>query len=169
MELKNYLGAVEAYSHAVDGYGQHVSRLTDVLYNRGLAYDRLDWVKRARVDYKACLHYSPRDSDALIYVGILELDNGQLGRARKHLEGAAAIDPPANWQLADAYIERGKVEQARTLLQLAIDAGEAWALQDLAYLAEQDGDNAAAKRLLMNAIDLGVPGARTQLTELTEQ
>jgi tetratricopeptide (TPR) repeat protein len=167
MDCKNYRTAADAYSHAIHGFSHDVERQAEALWCRGLAYDRQGLVTRARTDYTAALHLSPNHVDVLVNIGTLELDDGRPKTARRYLARAAAVDAKANWRLADIHIERGQAKQARRLLQLAFNAGETRALLDLAYLAQQDGDKTAAKQLLMRAIDLDVPGAEEQLTELT--
>jgi tetratricopeptide (TPR) repeat protein len=125
--LGQHAGAIDAYTHAIrDGYPSFVSR--------GLSYEQLEDWGAARNDYLSALELDPKDVDALVDLGTLELSLGRAAEAAVRLSAAASLDPQANWQLADAYLARNKIAEAKDALLEAIDAGELRANLDLARL-----------------------------------
>lgn len=96
-------------------------------------------------------------------LGTLELSDGQIEKARKNLERAAALDPQANWQLSDLYVETGERDRARVALRKAVEAGEPRSLLDIASLEWEAGHPREAYRALQEAIEQHVEGAQELL------
>ncbi len=154
-DFGDFLGATEAYTHAIEkGY-------TASYVNRGLCFEQLDDTQAAYSDYMAALEQDPDDVKALIDLGTLELENGDVDGARLHLTAAAGIDPRANWQLADVLIRASDRHGARELLSKAIAAGELRAYLELAELADTEGDP-RAEEYFRHAVSSGARDARRE-------
>ncbi|GGJ56522.1 tetratricopeptide repeat protein [Streptomyces brasiliensis] len=84
--------------------------------------------------------------------------------ARDHAASAADLNA-----LADAAKWRCRYRIATDLYRRAADAGDAWALMELARLREQAGDADGAQRLYQQAADVGEPRVLWELAQLREK
>ncbi|MDO7880712.1 tetratricopeptide repeat protein [Salinibacterium soli] len=151
----DYEGAIDSFSRAI----QH--DYNPSLVSRGLAYEYLLMNAEATADYLEALRRDPGDLEALINLGTLYVEEGQLPSARELLERAAAIDPTANWQLSDVYLESADWNGAIAVADLAIAAGEPRAHLARALAREALGDDPVPDfRAAVEA------GARTAESEL---
>lgn len=158
LDLGDYRAATVAYSKGdFESVALHV--------NRGLAFDRLGELAPAREEYEIALRMEPNNVNALTDLGTLELDEGNLVRARALLERAAEIDPTVNWQLIDVYIEEADLDAAARTASAAIEAGEVRAYIDLAQIEAERGDWARSDAAYEAAIAHGVDGAAEDLEE----
>jgi len=153
LELENFEGAISAYAHMRE------LRAEDYV-NRGLCHDRLGQYPSARSDYEKALELLPGDTDALVNLGTLELQQKNLMRALELLQTVAESDPLANWQLSDVFVETGDLDRAAEVLWIAINAGERRALLDLATVEARRGNEKSAEAVYQRARREGVPGAQ---------
>lgn len=144
-ELGNYLEALDAYDHVVE-------ILPDSHNNRGLVFEAMGEIDRAREEYERGLSELPEDVDMLVNLGTLEVQEGNLDRAEVVLQHAARLDARASWQLADVYRFRSEWEKANATLLAALDAGERGALRDLALVNEFAGNSSLADDYLREAM-----------------
>lgn len=153
----DFEGAISAYTKAIDlGYPSYV--------NRGFNFEQLDQPEAAKKDYLEALVVLPNDVDAMVDLGTLELSLGSVAEATKWLTAAAALDPKANWQLADALVAAGgHPEEALTALNLAIAAGEGRAHLDLALLESEHAPRELVISHFLTAIEAGARFARREL------
>lgn len=126
----DYMGAIAAYGRAVDEIG-------DARLNRGLCWEMVDEFERARADYLSVLRGNPRDVDALVNIGTLELGEGNVALAKQYLLQAVILDEKCNWQLADVFLEDGDLERAAEALETAFQAGESRAWPQLQEVRER--------------------------------
>lgn len=155
-------GAIDAYTTAIDrGYPSFV--------NRGLCFESVANWNVARGDYLAALVLDPIDVDALVDLGTLELSQGHVAEGALRLRAAAALDPQANWQLADAYLAHNKFADAEKALHLAIEAGEPRAYRDLANLLMDSSPPTTIEKYFLTAISAGSSLARRDLVIYLDQ
>lgn len=98
----------------------------------------------------------PDDVAALVNLGTLECDEGNLEEARVLLGRAAELDPTANWVFADVFIEEDDLDRAAEVLCIAIDAGETKAYLDLAYVEHNRGHEPVAREAFASATAQGL-------------
>lgn len=163
--VRYHLGKQE---EAIQAYSRATELPVEGLVNRGLCYEYVGMPDSARADYIAALELAPHDVDALVDLGTLELKEGNVQAAQRHLKDAAKIDPTANWQLSDVYVELEDLDSAARVLQAAIDAGEGRALLDLAWVESDRENYADALLLYRRAAAEGIEGAVEELAEFLE-
>lgn len=162
-------GSLEKYEEAVDSYSRADTLTAEMLLNRGLCLERLDRIEDARTDYLAALELNPDDADVLVNLGTLELAEGKTPRALELLERAAQLDPLANWQLSDVFIEMDDLDKSAEVLQIAIQAGENRAHLDLARVEDDRGNRERALELYRQAVAEDISGAETDLEEFLNE
>lgn len=158
LDLGDFLGAVAAYSRAVE-------QVPDVRVNRGLAYEKLGDLKAARADYEKALQDYPDDVDALVNLGTLLLAADESSEAYALLERAAELDPTAIWAFGDALLAVGRRDEARAAYEAALQGGELRAHLDLANLDDEEGHLADAKGHFEAAVAAGATGARSDFAD----
>lgn len=153
---------VEQYEGAIDSFSRAIHQdYKPSLVSRGLAYEHLLMNAEARADYLEALRCDPDDLEALINLGTLYVEEGQLQSARELLERAAAIDPTVNWQLSDVYLESADWNGAIAVADLAIAAGEPRAHLERALAREALGDDPVAD--FRAAVEAGAITAESEL------
>ena len=100
--LKNY----EKYSEAIEAYNEAISRITeinknhwDLLYSRGMAYERSSQWEKAESDFLKVLNFVPNQPEVLNYLGYSWIEQGlNIEKAKNFLIKAYKSRP------ADPYI-----------------------------------------------------------------
>lgn len=152
-DMEEFQMAVAAYSQAILlGYESEV--------NRGYCYEKLGDLDQAEKDYRHALFVNPKDLDALVDLGTLLMEVGELDEAGDLLKQAASLDPKLGWQYADLLIELDLLSEAFVALETAVQAGEPRAHLDLAVLYANQGDTERTVSQFEAAISSHVKGAR---------
>jgi len=114
-------------------------------------------------DYHRVLSTDPRHVDALINLGMLSYDGGDLEKAADCFRSAVALEENnavAQFNLGSVLEEMGELEQARQHLRLAVrlDARYADAHYNLAFVCEKLSARAEAREHWQRYVDLD-PGS----------
>ena len=155
-DVWNNLGTVRVmiddYAGAVAAYANSSSLGVDSLANLGLAYERLGDIPGAFAKYEEALTLDPDHVSSLVNLGTLLLSEDRVEEAQAVLLHAADLDPSANWQLSDVYIELGDLDSSSEALHHAIAAGERRGWLDLARVEHDRGNRSEAELAFAEAI-----------------
>lgn len=118
--------AIKAYNRAMDVLGGKVSSdHWNLLYARGMSYERAGDFKKAENDLEAALEFRPEHPYLLNYLGYSWADQGKkLDKARELLEKAVALKPDDGYiidSLGWVYYRTGDYEQATSELERAVE------------------------------------------------
>ncbi len=135
----NFSEAGEAYSKAIAQFGDGRKPNWQVLYFRGIAYERLKRWDEAEADFRKALALAPEEASVLNYLGYSLIDRKQkLDEAIKMVQQAVELRPNDGYiidSLGWAYFQLGQYESALEHLERAVElkAGDA-------IIAEHLGD-----------------------------
>lgn len=118
--------AIKAYDRAVDALGGKISSdQWNILYARGMSYERTGNMKKAEEDLEAALEFKPDHPYLLNYLGYSWADQGKkLDKALKLVEKAANLKPEDGYiidSLGWVYYKMGKYEDAAAQLEKAVE------------------------------------------------
>ncbi len=118
--------AIKAYDRAVDALGGKVSSdHWNLLYARGMSYERAGSMKKAEDDLEAALEFRPEHPYLLNYLGYSWADQGKkLDKARALVEKAVALKPDDGYiidSLGWVYYKIGEYQQAASELERAVE------------------------------------------------
>jgi len=112
------------------------------LANKGLAEHRLGRIAEARNSLALGLEYRSDYWPTLLYLGILEMEEGRqlealaLFRQVLELEPGLAVQAEANYRIGEVYVSQGKRQQAMGHLRAAVaqTPGGPWGVKSEEYL-----------------------------------
>jgi len=118
--------AITAYDRAVDALGGKISSdQWNILYARGMSYERTGDMKKAEEDLEAALEFKPDHPYLLNYLGYSWADQGKkLDKALQLVEKAANLKPEDGYiidSLGWVYYKMGKYEDAAAQLEKAVE------------------------------------------------
>ncbi|PZQ45618.1 MAG: hypothetical protein DI551_06830 [Micavibrio aeruginosavorus] len=118
--------AIKAYDRAVDALGGKISAdHWNILYARGMSYERTGSMKKAEDDLEAALEYKPDHPYLLNYLGYSWADqNKKLDKALALVEKAANLKPDDGYiidSLGWVYYRMGQYQDAVAQLEKAVE------------------------------------------------
>ncbi len=136
-KMEKYDKAIEIYSEILND--KKSSSDWNVLYSRGISYERINRWEKAEIDLKEALKLNPEDAYILNYLAYSWLDRKKnIGQALKLLKKAVKIEPSDAYiidSLGWAYFLSNKTEESIFFLEKAVSI-----LPDDATLNDHLGD-----------------------------
>ena len=110
----------------------------------------------ARRGHERCLREHGMEQRAVLLDAMIRRHLGASPQGTTPVPGAAAVDVAADWNAAVAHFSQGRPAEAKPLLDriAAAHPDHADALHLLGVIAHRQGDNAAAERLILQALAL---------------
>jgi tetratricopeptide (TPR) repeat protein len=122
---KNFAGAAETYTKALDAIGKPDRSSWTIYYFRGICFERLKQWPKAEADFKTALDLFPEQPLVLNYLGYSWVDQGlNLDEAFKMLRKAVELRPTDGYivdSLGWAHYKLGHYEEATKELEKAIE------------------------------------------------
>ncbi len=123
---ERYPEAIKVYDRAIETLGGRVSAQEwNLLYARGMSYERSGNLDRAEKDLEQALEFQPNHPYLLNYLGFTWADQGKkLDKAQKLIEKAVALKPDDGYiidSLGWVYYKLGRYEDAAKELEKAIE------------------------------------------------
>ncbi len=118
--------AITAYDRAVDALdGKISSEQWNILYARGMSYERTGNMKKAEDDLEAALEFKPEHPYLLNYLGYSWADQGKkLDKALELVKKAASLKPEDGYivdSLGWVYYKMGRYDEAAAHLEKAVE------------------------------------------------
>ncbi|MCG3147690.1 MAG: Photosystem I assembly protein Ycf3 [Verrucomicrobiae bacterium] len=118
-------------TEAIDSYKKYLEirpNDADVWNQLGVRYDEADKKAEAQAAYEKALAIDPKFGLAHHNLGVMMKEQGKLDIAQKHFEQFVQLEEAAGRQTGDAYyslgallLQRGRVKDAKLLIQKALD------------------------------------------------
>ena len=135
--MEKYKEAIKIYSEIIDN--DELLSNWNVLYSRGISYERINEWKKAEIDLKKALKLNPENAYVLNYLAYSWLDrNKNIDEALELLKKAVQIEPTDAYiidSLGWAYFLSDKIEESVYFLEKAVSI-----LPDDATLNDHLGD-----------------------------
>lgn len=125
LSKEDYASALPIYEALVESLSEEdLKQDPQVLYFRGIAYEREDMWQKAVADFKRVLSYKPDDADALNYLGYTWVDRGEnLTEAFDMIRRAVELEPESGAivdSLGWAHYKLGQYDEALVNLEKAV-------------------------------------------------